>query len=155
MEFIDIINATPLVSVDLIIQNPDHEILLGKRLNRPAKGFWFAPGGRIKKNETLDKAIARVSHTEIGITLSKKNSKFLGGFDHIYSDNYLDKENINTHYVALGYAFNLNETPIIQTDTQHSITTWLSIQQLLDHPKVHPNMKAYFDHPNNLLNTNR
>ncbi|MEE9345305.1 MAG: GDP-mannose mannosyl hydrolase [Methylococcales bacterium] len=145
MEFIDIINAAPLVSVDLIIQNKNKEILLGKRLNRPAKGFWFAPGGRIKKNETLDNAIARVSQTELGMTLKKQNSWFLGGYDHIYTDNYLNKDNINTHYVALGYAFMLSENPKIKIDVQHSEITWLSVEELLNHPEVHSNMKAYFN----------
>ncbi len=144
MEFIDIINATPLVSVDLIIQNPDKEVLLGKRLNRPAKGFWFAPGGRIKKNETLDNAIVRVSQTEIGVALTKQNSRFLGGYDHIYTDNYLNVDNINTHYVALGYAFMLSENLNIITDAQHSEISWFSVEDLLNHPEVHPNMKAYF-----------
>ncbi len=144
MEFIDIINATPLVSVDLIITNPDQKILLGKRLNRPALGFWFVPGGRIKKNEILDAAIARVSQAELGITLSRKDSQLLGAYDHIYTDNYLNKDEINTHYVALGYAFSLNETPVIQTDDQHSEIIWLSVEQLLNHPEVHPNSKAYF-----------
>lgn len=144
MEFIDIISATPLVSVDLIITSPDQKILLGKRLNRPALGFWFVPGGRIKKNETLDEAIARVSQAELGITLSRKKSQLLGAYDHIYTDNYLDKDGINTHYVALGYAFSLNEMPNIQTDGQHSDIIWLSVEQLLNHPEVHSNSKAYF-----------
>lgn len=144
MEFIDIINATPLVSVDLIIKSPDQKILLGKRLNRPAQGFWFVPGGRIKKNETLNEALTRVSQVELGITLSLKGSQLLGAFDHIYTDTYLNKDGINTHYVALGYAFTLNETPDIQPDDQHSDVIWLSVEQLLNHPEVHPNSKAYF-----------
>ena len=45
-----IINATPLVAVDLIIENRNKEILLGKRVNRPAQGYWFVPGGRILNN---------------------------------------------------------------------------------------------------------
>ena len=144
MEFIDIINATPLVSVDLIIQNPKQQILLGKRLNRPAMGFWFVPGGRIRKNETLDKAISRISHAELGITLSRQDSQLLGAYDHIYTDNYFDKDGINTHYIALGYAFTLNEMPKIQTDDQHSDINWFSVEQLLKHPDIHPNTKAYF-----------
>jgi colanic acid biosynthesis protein WcaH len=144
MEFIDIINATPLVSVDLIIQNPKQQILLGKRLNRPAMGFWFVPGGRIRKNETLDKAISRISHTELGITLSRQDSHLLGAYDHIYTDNYFDKDGINTHYIALGYAFTLDEIPKIQTDDQHSDINWFSVEQLLKHPDIHPNTKAYF-----------
>ena len=31
---LEVIKATPLVSIDLIIRNPSHKILLGKRINR-------------------------------------------------------------------------------------------------------------------------
>ena len=56
-----IIDATPLISIDLIILNSNDEILLGKRNNRPAKGYWFVPGGRIRKNETLKQALSRIA----------------------------------------------------------------------------------------------
>ncbi len=47
--FLKVIDAAPLVTIDLIIRNPKSDVLLGKRLNRPAQGFWFVPGGRIRK----------------------------------------------------------------------------------------------------------
>jgi len=65
-QILNIIDSTPLVSVDLIIENPNKEILLGKRNNRPAQGFWFVPGGRIDKNEEIAGAIKRISTKEIG-----------------------------------------------------------------------------------------
>ncbi|EIB9633284.1 GDP-mannose mannosyl hydrolase, partial [Escherichia coli] len=43
--FKNIIRNTPLISIDLIIQNEKDEYLVGKRNNRPARGFWFVPGG--------------------------------------------------------------------------------------------------------------
>jgi colanic acid biosynthesis protein WcaH len=144
VEFIDLIEATPLVSVDLIVQNIKNEVLLGKRLNRPAQGFWFVPGGRIQKNESITQAIARVSKTELGFKLNKDNGRLLGAYDHIYPDNYLNKQGINTHYVALGYQFKLENIPEIMTDDQHSEVIWLSVQQLLNHSEVHFNTKAYF-----------
>ena len=53
-KFLDVIKATPLVAIDLIIKNSSGFVLLGKRFNRPARGFWFVPGGRIRKDETLE-----------------------------------------------------------------------------------------------------
>ncbi|MDP2000518.1 MAG: hypothetical protein Q8K22_13130 [Rhodoferax sp.] len=49
--FLDVVNHTPLVAVDLVLVRGGHEVLLGLRNNRPAQGFWFVPGGRILKNE--------------------------------------------------------------------------------------------------------
>ncbi len=48
--FKTVINSTPLISVDLVIKNNEGQILLGKRTNRPAKGFWFVPGGWVLKD---------------------------------------------------------------------------------------------------------
>ena len=48
--------ALPLVSIDLLVTRPGtqgKELLLGLRNNRPAQGWWFTPGGRIRKNVAM------------------------------------------------------------------------------------------------------
>lgn len=50
-----VISSTPLIAIDLIVKSPGEQILLGKRLNKPAQGFWFVPGGCIKKMKRLNK----------------------------------------------------------------------------------------------------
>ena len=54
--FKTIIDNTPLVSVDLIVKHKG-KVLLGKRVNKPAQGYWFTLGGRIFKNESIQSAI--------------------------------------------------------------------------------------------------
>jgi GDP-mannose mannosyl hydrolase len=95
-KFLDIIDATPLVSIDLIVEDSQGRFLLGKRLNRPAQGYWFVPGGRIRKNETLADAMARISSTELGAALDINKARLLGAYDHIYDDNFHGLEGINT-----------------------------------------------------------
>ena len=51
--FKTVIASTPLISIDLVIKNNTGRILLGKRTNRPAQGFWFVPGGRVLKDEPV------------------------------------------------------------------------------------------------------
>lgn len=46
-DFATVVRSTPLISIDLIVENERGEFLLGKRTNRPAQGFWFVPGGRV------------------------------------------------------------------------------------------------------------
>jgi colanic acid biosynthesis protein WcaH len=138
-----IIAATPLVSIDLIIYNPDGKILLGKRSNRPAKDFWFVPGGRIKKNEHLDNALRRISRQELGIVLNRQDGLLLGAYDHIYPDNYLAIAGVNTHYVALGYEFKLTQHPKLETDDQHTEIKWFARDELLACDCAHDNSKAY------------
>jgi colanic acid biosynthesis protein WcaH len=64
--FSTVIESTPLVSIDLVIKNQQGQALLGQRLNRPAKGFWFVPGGRVLKNESLAAAFKRLTLDELG-----------------------------------------------------------------------------------------
>lgn len=68
--FRTVLASTPLVSIDLVVENSAGEILLGQRLNRPAQGFWFVPGGRIQKSESLDAAFRRLTRGELGLPSS-------------------------------------------------------------------------------------
>lgn len=52
-KFSTVIENTPLVSIDLIVLNSQDQALLGHRLNKPALGSWFVPGGRIYKMKIL------------------------------------------------------------------------------------------------------
>ncbi len=67
--FSQVVASTPLISIDLILKSPDNLILLGERLNKPAQGFWFVPGGRVYKNESLDNAFVRITESELGSSL--------------------------------------------------------------------------------------
>ena len=141
---LEIIKATPLVSIDLIIRNPSEKVLLGKRINRPAKGYWFVPGGRIIKNETIVHALKRISLTEMGQDLSTEAHSLLGAYDHIYEDNFLNVDGINTHYVVLAFSILLQQEIDVNPDEQHTDLQWWEIDKLLKDPTVHHNTKAYF-----------
>ncbi len=142
--FLMVIDSTPLVSIDLIIENTQGNYLLGKRVNRPAQGFWFVPGGRIKKNETLADAIQRISMAELGQNITLSDAQLLGAYDHIYDDNFSEVEGINTHYVVLGYKIILKENLTLELDDQHSEVKWCSVKELLSDENVHQNTKLYF-----------
>ncbi len=60
-DFATVVRSTPLVSLDFIVENSRGEFLLGKRTNRPAQGYWFVPGGRVQKDETLEAAFERLT----------------------------------------------------------------------------------------------
>ncbi|MBW2466758.1 MAG: GDP-mannose mannosyl hydrolase [Deltaproteobacteria bacterium] len=141
---LEIIKATPLVSIDLIIKNPQKKVLLGKRVNRPARGYWFVPGGRILKNETIKQAFKRIAEREVGNDLSGEVPHLLGAYEHIYEDNFLNAAGINTHYVVLAFVITLQHDIEVKPDKQHSDLKWWEIDKLLVEPTVHQNTKAYF-----------
>ncbi|HEY0549074.1 MAG TPA: GDP-mannose mannosyl hydrolase [Verrucomicrobiae bacterium] len=141
-DFLQIVDATPLVSIDLIVRNERAEVLLGRRANRPAQGMWFVPGGRIRKNERVKDALQRISARELGVTIAE--AKLLGVFDHIYPDNFLGAPGVNTHYVVLGMAAELRGDLTFTADEQHEELKWWPVEQLLAEAAVHENTKAYF-----------
>lgn len=144
-KFLEVIDLTPLVSIDLILQRSDHKYLLGKRSNKPAQGYWFVPGGRIRKNETLDAAMRRISKTELGFEINITEALLLGAYDHIYDDNFTAASDINTHYVALGYKVKVASDICVHLDAQHTSLQWLSEDELLSAELVHNNTKKYFE----------
>lgn len=56
------------------MENTQGQVLLGQRLNRPAQGYWFVPGGRIHKDETMTQAFARLTKEELGVELQTDRS---------------------------------------------------------------------------------
>ena len=143
-KFLDVIKATPLVSIDLIVRNSAGDVLLGRRVNRPARDFWFVPGGRIRKNEPISDAICRIADSELSLSIALENLRFTGVFEHYYRDNVYNHPGINTHYVVLLYEYQLQESIPFKKDNQHSRLKWWKVSNLLDCPEVHENTKAYF-----------
>ena len=121
--FKTVIASTPLISIDLIVCNDKSEVLLGKRLNRPAQGFWFVPGGRVLKNESLQLALERLIQVELGGAVS--SAQFKGVYEHFYDDNVTGQD-FDTHYVVLAYEIKLSESIGLFPKEQHSDYQWLS-----------------------------
>ncbi len=139
--FKTVIASTPLISIDLIVHNSKLEVLLGKRLNKPAQGCWFVPGGRILKDESLKDAFKRLVETELGISVH--NGVFKGIYQHFYSDN-VTGPNFSTHYVVLAYEITLSKNLCAPPKEQHSEYKWLSQVALLKDDNVHRHTKWYF-----------
>lgn len=145
MDFLDMVRLTPLVSIDLIVCDGEGRVLVGRRRNRPARGTWFVPGGRIHKDEKLDAAFSRIADAELGVLkLSRSAARFEGVFEHHYSDNFAGEPDVSTHYIVLAYSLQLTPSAPIGRLDQHSEYLWMTSTELLAHPDVHDNTKAYF-----------
>ncbi len=138
-----VVKNTPLVSIDLIVRNSIGQALLGKRVNRPAKGYWFVPGGRIIKDELFESAFTRLINSELGVSYAMDEANFLGAYQHLYSDNFSGTE-FSTHYVALGYELVLDLAIDKLPIEQHSNYRWFDIDELLNASDVHQHTKDYF-----------
>ncbi len=144
-EFLEAVRMTPLVSIDLIVRDRAHRVLVGERRNRPACGAWFVPGGRIRKDERLDAAFTRIVVDELGMAgVERRTARFCGVFEHLYADNFAGQDGVSTHYVVLAYALMLDARTPIGRFEQHARYAWLLPAQLLADPRVHENTRAYF-----------
>lgn len=144
-DFLSVVAKTPLVSIDLVLVRPDGSTLLGQRNNRPAQGYWFVPGGRINKDESLAGALQRISLRELGVDLSVFPQRWLGVYEHFYPDNFAGVEGVSTHYVVLAHRIEVPADFVcMPADDQHAALEWWGVADLLSSAKVHPNTQAYF-----------
>jgi colanic acid biosynthesis protein WcaH len=142
-EFSFIARHAPLVSIDLIIRDPEENVLVGLRSNEPARGTYFVPGGVIRKNETIEQACTRILAAEVGVAAPYTDATFRGVFEHFYDESAFDSDS-GTHYVVIAHEFALDHRPAVVKDEQHSDMRWMSVADLLSAANVHANTKAYF-----------
>lgn len=141
--FQTVVASTPLVSLDLVVRDNAGRVLLGRRLNRPAAGFWFVPGGRVRKGETLVAAFERLVREELGQSVSPNNAGYLGLYEHFYEDSAAG-EGIGTHYVVNAFELTLPLTNLSLPELQHSEYHWWSVPDLHAAADVHEHTKWYF-----------
>lgn len=141
--FQTVVAHTPLISIDFIIENHQDQVLLGQRLNKPAQNYWFVPGGRILKDETMAQAFARLTKMELGIELQLSQAELIGPFEHFYSNNYFNDQ-FTTHYVVLGYRIKCELNILMLPDEQHGKYKWFEKETLINSHDVHHNTKLYF-----------
>lgn len=141
--------ALPLVSIDLVLTNSDGQLLLGQRNNAPARGWWFTPGGRIRKNEPLDQAKRRVANDELGLPAAAlERATPMGAWDHFYPDSAFAPE-VSTHYVNLPLWLQLTQGEETQlqlpqgTGEQHARWKWLALDQAATDAAVHAYVRIY------------
>lgn len=141
--------ALPLVSVDWVLTNPAGELLIGLRLNAPARGTWFTPGGRVRKGETLVAALQRVAADELGLSLEGATALALrgepmGAWDHFYPDSAFSPK-VPTHYVNLPFSTRLSTVEVsalrLPVGQQHGHWQWLPLHQAA--AVVQDNVKPY------------
>ena len=146
--FLGVVDAVPLVAMDLVVLRGGTEILLGLRNNRPAQGFWFVPGGRVRKNEPMQTALARVAQDELGLDLAALPVPpvHMGAFEHFYADCFAGDVGVSTHYVVMGNLVHLPPgSELAAADAQHSALRWWPLKDAQASSLVHRFTKDYVD----------
>lgn len=150
-QWAEVVERTPLVSIDLVVSNARSEVLLGWRNNKPAQHCWFVPGGVVRKGEKLQQAFERVLWGELGVQAKLDRTNFFTGvYEHHYADNFAGTEGVGTHYVVLAHRLDAEQhLPALSgfnglPQDQHNKYEWMPVAELLSNSQVHDHTKAYF-----------
>lgn len=142
------VEALPLISADLCFVC-DAKMLLGKRNNKPAQGWWFTPGGRIRKGESWSNALQRIAQEEVGMSsFNVSQAILMGVWDHFYDDSAFS-DRISTHYVNIPHYCHVQPEQICEFTLpsgkfeQHSEWRWVSIKMAASDLNVHSYVRVY------------
>ena len=141
-DFKQLIKNAPLFAIDLVVLNTQNQILLGKRVNEPAKDAWFVPGGRVFKNEPLTEAFSRISGAEIGLSLRYNQASLIGLFDHFY-DNSVFGDDIATHYINATHLVRIENEKLSLPKLQHQAYRWIGLDEIEQDNTVHQYSKVF------------
>lgn len=117
----------PTLGVSGIVFNQKNQILLIRRNQPPAMGFWSIPGGKLETGESLTEACQREIKEETGLLTEVK---------HIVA--VVERHVEGFHYVIIDYLTQLsdeeNNQPIALSDVSEA--RWVSLDCLGDYELV-------------------
>ncbi len=132
----------PITTVDVVVVAPDNSVLLCKRLNEPARGLLYTPGGRQFKNEKLHQAAERILRTELGI-VQIPELQYIGVIDEMFDVSAF--AGISAHCTNIYFGCRLSkETPLV-LDSQHSEYGWFKPNDPTLHPYVQEKINKTID----------
>ena len=106
--FYYISRTTPLVNVDLLVQDKNGRTLLSWRDDQYSGTGWHVPGGIVRWKETLEMRIRKVSEAEIGALVSFDTAPIaINQFIH-------HEREVRSHFISLLYRCHLPEAFIPQ-----------------------------------------
>ena len=103
-----ILDFVPVACVDIVVVLGD-KFLMGKRINEPARGAWWIPGGRVFKGEILEETAVRKISEELGVVANTNDFTFLTGKETMFENSAV--EGVSSHTINSVFVLKLNEEP--------------------------------------------
>ena len=125
----------PTVCVDLLVTNDQGQYLVALRKEAPAQGFWWFPGGRIYKDETIEHTALRKGKEELGESVDFEVGKFVSVEETIF-----EKEEYHTVNIVYNMKYKGGD---IKIDTFHDEYKWLDVIDESLHPAVKNPLKVF------------
>ncbi len=139
----NIVMNMPIPAKDLLFYCDKKGLLMGRRINKPAKDYYFVPGGRVFKNENRSNAIKRIAKEEVGYLFNNDKFSSIGIYDHFYLDSIWENTEISTHYIVEAILIVIENDEIkFSLANQHSEIIWIN-ELNIEKVKVHEYSKQY------------
>ena len=141
------LDSMPIFGIDIIIFSQKFGVLMGRRINNPAKGKFFVPGGRVYKNELITDAFNRILLNETGLTFPFNKTTSMGLFEHFYNVTYWSTSECSTHYIIEARLIEVDPENIktkIDLNEQHSNFEWISLEDIKSND-IHSYSKLYIN----------
>ena len=113
----------PINAVELLIFDSNNNLLMVKRINEPAKGKWWIPGGRVLFAESRMDAAKRLLKDECGVNNGKFSEPRM--FDYLVKNN---TEDYYQHIISTVFSVTIDSTEI-KLDSQSSEYRWQPLPQ--------------------------
>ena len=134
-----ILDAMPLLCVDVVAYRGNRDgrsILMLERMEKPAKGLLWFPGGRLFKNESLEDAAKRKLREECGITRITLE-KQIGAFSFSSHDGIFPDLKDGFHAVVIDYLVKVEDDTDMKVDDTSGGYKWLRREDL-NRQRLHP-----------------
>lgn len=127
----------PIPAVRAIIEDPAGKILLLQRANTShGLGGWCLPGGKIDYNQTIEDAVAKEIHEELGVITA--SAKFF------FYQNSLPLEPEGPHFINFYFHCSIIGEPRINSES--SALAWVGPEDLRNFTIVFRNDEAVLRH---------
>jgi len=119
----------PIACVDIAVVH-NHCVLLVKRLDEPAKGQWWLPGGRVYKGEMMRDTAKRKALEEVGLQCEVGSLIYTA--ETVFGDgpNGIPVHSINSCFLLRPLSVD------IKLDNHHRVWSWFSPINLVN--ELHP-----------------
>lgn len=132
-----IMHVSPIACADVMFVDATHaKTLLFRRDNEPARGEYFAMGGRIWKNERIKDAAVRKCREELELVID--SSKLVGPYvgEEIWTTSAFP--NIGYHALPIFFFYEVSDDLLehLHFDSQHSAARWFAANDPTLHPLI-------------------